>query len=90
MQKLNRMVTALGMALLFTGSVVLIGCSSKPSEEEMKQLADLKSETAALQRDISAKEADKAALAKEIAEKNAKLKKVQDDAAVVKQRLANQ
>jgi predicted component of type VI protein secretion system len=51
MRKLNRMVAALGMALLFTGSVVLIGCSSSPSEEEMKQLSDLKEEVTALKRD---------------------------------------
>jgi outer membrane murein-binding lipoprotein Lpp len=90
MHKLNRTVTALGMAILFTGSLALVGCSSSPSEEELKQLQDLKSEVAALQRDISAKEADKAALEKEVAEKNAKMKKCQDDQVVVKQRLANQ
>lgn len=90
MQKLNRMVTALGMALLFTGSVVLIGCSSKPSAEEMKQLTDLKSEVTSLKQTIATKEADKAALEKQIADLNAKIKKVQDDQAVVKQRLANQ
>lgn len=90
MQKLNRMVTALGMALLFTGSVVLIGCSSKPSEEELKQLADLKSEVSSLKQTISSKEAEKANLEKMIADLNAKVKKVQDDMGVVKQRLANQ
>ncbi len=90
MRKLNRMVAALGMALLFTGSVMLTGCSSSPSEEEMKQLSDLKDEVTALKRDVSANEASKASLEKEVAEKNAKLKKCQDDQAVVKQRLANQ
>jgi septal ring factor EnvC (AmiA/AmiB activator) len=90
MQKLNRMVTALGMAILFTGSVVLIGCSSKPSEEELKQLADLKSEVSSLKQTIGSKEAEKANLEKMIADLNAKIKKTQDDMGVVKQRLANQ
>jgi septal ring factor EnvC (AmiA/AmiB activator) len=90
MQKLSRMVTALGMALLFTGSVVLIGCSSKPSEEELKQLADLKSEVSSLKQTITSKESEKASLEKQIADLNAKVKKVQDDMGVVKQRLANQ
>ena len=88
MQKLNRTVTARALALLFAGSVVLVGCSSSPDEAQMKQLNDLKEEVSSLQKDVSAKEAQKGDLDKQIADKNAKIKKCNDDQAIVKQRLA--
>jgi len=88
MPRINRTVTALCATLLLSGGLGLFGCSSSPSEEQMKQLNDLKEEVASLQKDVSAKEQQKAALEKEIAEINAKLKKCNDDQQVVKQRLA--
>ena len=88
MLKFNRTVTARALAILFAGSVVIVGCSSSPDEAQMKQLNDLKEEVSTLQKDVSAKEAQKADLDKQIAEKNAKLKKCNDDQAIVKQRLA--
>lgn len=81
-------VLTLATALLFSSSVMLLGCSSSPDESQMKQLNDLKEETAALQKESGAKEQDQANLQKEIADKNAKLKKCNDDQQVVKQRLA--
>lgn len=84
---MNRKVSVLAMALLFSSSLVFMSCSSSPDEEQMKQLNDLKDEYAALQKDQSAKEQQKAALDKEVAEKNAKLKKCNDDQQVVRQRL---
>jgi len=80
-------VRGLALTLMLSGSLVLVSCSSKPDEAEMRQLNDLKEEVAALQKDSAAKEADKAALDKEMAEKNAKLKKCSDDQQVVRQRL---
>ena len=88
MQKLNRTVTAGALAILFAGSVAVVGCSSSPDDAQMKQLNDLKEEVSSLQKDVAAKEDQKSALNKEIAEKNAKLKKCNDDQAIVKQRLA--
>jgi hypothetical protein len=88
MHKVNRTVTALALAILFTGSVVLVGCSSSPNEAQMKQLNDLKEEVASLQKEVAAKEQQKGAMEKEVAEKSAKLKKCNDDQAIVKQRLA--
>jgi septal ring factor EnvC (AmiA/AmiB activator) len=77
----------LAMTLLFSSSLVLFGCSSSPDEAELKQLNDLKEEYAALQKETADKEAQKGSLDREIAEKNAKLKKCNDDQQVVKQRL---
>lgn len=89
MQTLNRKVSATCMALLFSGSLLLVGCSSSPDEAQLKQLNDLKEEVAALQKDVSAKEQRKAALDQDVAGKNAKLKKCNDDQQVVKQRLTS-
>ncbi len=88
MSKINRAISSLGLTLLFAGSLVLFGCSSKPDEEQMKALSDLKAEVASLQKDVAAKDQQKAALGSTIADKNAKLKKCADDQQVVKQRLA--
>ena len=81
-------VLTFALALLFVSSVVLLGCSSSPDEGQMKQLNDLKEETAALQKESAAKEQDQANLQKEIADKNTMLQKCNDDQQVVKQRLA--
>jgi len=87
MPRINGTLTTLAMALLFSSSLALFGCSSSPDEEQMKQLNDLKDEVAKLQKDISSAEEQKAALDKEVGEKNAKIKKCNDDQQVVKQRL---
>jgi uncharacterized membrane-anchored protein YhcB (DUF1043 family) len=63
------------------------GCSSKPNAEQMKQLEDLKAEVSSLQRDISAKESEKAALIKAIADKDAQLTQCQQDKALVQERI---
>ncbi len=63
------------------------GCTSKPSAAELKQLEDLKAEVASLQREISAKESEKAALMKAIADKTAQLAQCEKDKALVQERL---
>jgi outer membrane murein-binding lipoprotein Lpp len=88
MHILNKKVTTIGVTLLFAGSLLLAGCSSGPDEAQLKQLQSLKDEVAQLEKDVKASEAQKAELDKVIAEKNAKLKKCNDDQAIVKQRLA--
>jgi len=87
MQKISGTYSSLALALLFSSSLALFGCSSSPDEAELKQLDDLKEETAALQKDVEGKEQEKGALDKEIADKNAKLSKCNGDQQLVKQRL---
>jgi septal ring factor EnvC (AmiA/AmiB activator) len=84
---MTRKVSVFAATLLFAGSMLLVGCSSSPDETQLKQLNDLKDEYAALQKEQSAKQQEKATLDKEIADKNAKLKKCNDDQQVVRQRL---
>ncbi len=63
------------------------GCSSKPGEEEMKQLEELKAESSSLEKEVQNKESEKAAVQKAIADKDAQVKKCNDDKATVDQRL---
>ncbi len=79
----------LGMvSFVIAASFLLAGCASRPSEEQMRQLDELKQEHAALQREVSQKEEQKAALEREIAAKNANIKKCNDDKQVVQSRLS--
>jgi hypothetical protein len=50
-----------------------IGCSNKPSDEELKQLNDLKAEVTSLEKGIAGRESEKVALLKSIADKDAQL-----------------
>ena len=88
MHKLTRMVTVFAVTLLLSVPLALVGCSSSPDEEQMKQLNDLEAEVASLQKEVQDKEQDKASLERQVAEKNAKIKKCNDDQQIVKQRLA--
>jgi len=67
---------------------LLFGCSSGPDEAQLKQLQTLKDEVAQLEKQVKEIEGKKAELDRIVAEKNAKLKKCNDDQQIVKQRLA--
>ncbi|MBM4167588.1 MAG: hypothetical protein FJ215_00280 [Ignavibacteria bacterium] len=75
-------VTAAAMA-----GMILAGCSSKPSEAEMRQLEALRAEVASLEKEVAAREAEKAALLKAIADKNAQLDECAKEKAAVAERL---
>ncbi|MGH2566933.1 MAG: hypothetical protein ACRDGA_01220 [Bacteroidota bacterium] len=68
-------------------AVLVTGCSSKPSAEEMQQLEALKAEVASLEKQVSALESEKASLTKAVAEKDAKIEQCAKDKALVEQRL---
>lgn len=85
MRKLNGVLVC--AALLAAGSLVVSGCSSSPDEEELNQLNALKEEATSLQNEVAKKEQEKAALEREIAEKNARLRKCNEDQQIVRQRL---
>ncbi|HTP79573.1 MAG TPA: hypothetical protein VMM57_04130 [Bacteroidota bacterium] len=67
--------------------IVAAGCSSKPSTDEMKQLSDLQAEVASLQKDIAARQADKDALTKSIAEKDGQIVSCNKDKDALQQRM---
>jgi chromosome segregation ATPase len=74
--------------VLMAGAVMaLVGCSNKPSAEELQQLEALKAEVASLERQISTLESERASLMGAIAEKDAKLSQCEQEKTVVQQRL---
>jgi septal ring factor EnvC (AmiA/AmiB activator) len=78
-------------ALILIGCAMVagsfVGCSSKPSEDELKQLNDLKAEVTSLQKEIAARESEKAALMKSISDKEAQLAQCAKDKDALQQRL---
>ena len=78
-------------AFILIGSAIVVGsfvgCSNKPSEEEMKQLNDLKAEVTSLEKGIAAQQSEKAALLKAIADKDAQLSQCAKDKEALQQRL---
>jgi septal ring factor EnvC (AmiA/AmiB activator) len=80
-------LTLIGCAMM---ALVLTSCSSKPSDQELKQLSDLKAEVTSLENQISAAQSEKAALQKSIADKDAKLAQCEKDKDAVQQRLKAQ
>lgn len=79
----NKLVLFL-VAALFAGSSVMVGCGGGVDEEQVKALNDLKAEVESLRSQVKAKEDEKAALQKQISDKDAKIKKCGDDMAKTK------
>lgn len=80
-------LTLIGCAMM---AMVLTSCSSKPSDQDLKQLNDLKAEVTSLENQISAAQSEKAALQKSIADKDAQLAQCTKDKDAVQQRLKAQ
>ena len=72
------------LAVLVCGGLALWGCSSAPSEDELKQLSDLKNQAEQLANEVKTKQAEIAALQKQIADGNAALQQCQSDQEAVK------
>ncbi len=72
------------IASLLAGGVLWGGCSSSPSDEELRQLDQLKSQVSSLESDVKKLQGDKADLEKQIADKNGKIKQCQSDQEAVK------
>lgn len=84
MNILMRQVTLITMTLALSSAPLVVGCSSSASEEETRQLNDLKAEVSSLEQQITAKEKEKANHEKQVAEKNAKLQQCMADRDAVK------
>lgn len=74
--------------LLISSFILSIaGCTKYAKEQEIQQLNNLKAETEQLEKEIKAKEQEKAALQNEISEKDKKLKELEAEKEKVQQRL---
>lgn len=72
MVKIKRILSTGLIVALFVSMLGVTGCSGV-SEEQMAELEALRSEVKALEKEVNSLKSDKAALEREIAEKNAKL-----------------
>ena len=70
--------------LCIASLVMFGGCSNSPSDQEMRQLTELKENVARLEGQVKEKEREKASLEKEVADKNSKLQQCQSDQDAVK------
>ena len=84
MAKLKNLFFILLTLTVMTGSTILVGCSSGPSEEQMKELNDCKAAVDALQQQVNAKNDEKSNLQKQISDMDAKTKEMQGLAEAVR------
>jgi predicted component of type VI protein secretion system len=75
---------------LLSVALVFIGCSSSPSEEDLKALSDLKAEVSAMEKANADKQQELAKLEKQLAEQNGKLQQCQSDQDAVKKAMGGQ
>ena len=85
---MTKKIIALFLAFSFVLSVV--GCTKYAKQEEIQQLNNLKAEVEQLEKEIKAKEQEKASLQNEISQKDQKLKELQAEKEKVQQRLQQQ
>lgn len=83
---MKKSMTLMIGAVVITG-LLLAGCSSNASQEELRQLEELKAEVASMEKEVQNLESEKARLQASIAEQDAQIKKCNDDKAIVEQRL---
>lgn len=86
---MRRILQGLVVAIMVSGGVMLSGCSSSPSDEELKALDDLKAQVSALDKEVGDLQAQKTSLEKVLADKNAKIQQCQSDQDAVKKGSGN-
>jgi outer membrane murein-binding lipoprotein Lpp len=83
---MKKSMTLMIGAVMMAG-LLAAGCSSNASEDELKQLEDLKAEVASIEKQVQDLESEKASLQRSIADKDAQLNKCNEDKKIVEQRL---
>jgi len=76
-------LVSLALVGLFSAAL-MTGCGNAPSDEELKQLQDLKAEVASLENEIANRESEKQALLKSIGDKEAQLAQCMKDKEALK------
>jgi len=76
MAKMKNLFFVLLTVVVLSGSSMIAGCGGV-SEEQIQQLNDLKAEVDALQSQVNARNDEKSALQKQIADKEASIKELQ-------------
>lgn len=84
---MGKIVHSVSAVCLLAVALLIVGCARTPTEEEMRQLNDLKAEVASLERQVRDKQSEKADIERMIADKNKKLSECRDDQEAVKKAL---
>jgi uncharacterized protein YlxW (UPF0749 family) len=87
MFKRKNLFLVLGMAFLFSIALVLSGCSSEASVEQLQKIKELEAEKASLEQSIRTKESEKSNLQSELNSLSSKLNDCNQEQAIVKKRL---
>ena len=87
MFKRKNLFLVLGMAFLFSIALVLSGCSSEASVEQLQKIKELEAEKASLEQSVRTKEAEKSGLQSELNSLSSKLDNCNQEQETVKQRL---
>jgi septal ring factor EnvC (AmiA/AmiB activator) len=83
MAKMKNLFFVLLTVVMLAGSTFIVGCGGL-SDEQIQQLNDLKAEVDALQSQVNAKNDEKSGLQKQIADQDAEIKLMQDNAEAVR------
>ncbi len=89
MVKRKNLFLVLSMVFAFSLVLVLGGCSSEASVEQLQKIKELEAEKASLEQSIKTKEADKAKWEADVSAVDSKLKDCNQEKETVKQRLAS-
>ena len=87
MFKQKNLFLVLGMAVLFSVALVLSGCSSEASVEQLQKIKELETEKATLEQTVRTKETEKSSLESEFNSLSSKLNNCNQEQEIVKQRL---
>lgn len=89
MVKKKNLFLVLSIVFAFSLIMVLGGCSSEASVEQLQKIKELEAEKASLEKSISSKESEKAKLEAQVKEVSSKLDNCNQEKETVKQRLAS-
>jgi len=84
-----RGLVASTVVLVTISTAGFIGCSNKPSDEEMQQLENLRQEVSSLEQEVKALKDERTKLERQIGENNAKLEQCAKDKEATKRNLEN-
>jgi len=87
MLKQKNLFLVLGIVFLFSIALVLSGCSSEASVEQLQKIKELEAEKASLEQSIRTKETEKSNLEAEFKTLSSKLSDCNQEQEVVKKRL---
>ena len=87
MLKRKNLFLVLGMTFLFSITLVLSGCSSEASVEQLQKIKELEAEKASLEQSIRTKETEKSNLEAEFKSLSSKLDNCNQEQEIVKKRL---